>query len=152
MSRAELKILCRDNGLQTGSTKEMVARLTKAALNESSDSCTDSDSDSESGSDASTDSEGPMSSPRRGSSEKKIYKKFERLDVHKLRDLCRRSNLNERGTHPTLVKRLVEAEIQKGSGSPKEKDPKRQRLREKYEKKTQAELVRILKDLSLIHI
>ena len=225
-SRAQLKKLCKDNDIETGTTEEMVGRLTLAALND--DGSSESDSEDEdlsksekkiakklegkteqqlrkklkkagrsqkgnkkklmrrlvrwedaeegtsaeeddsssggSGSDTSSDSDG-VSTPRRGSRSasprgsasggrsprfQHVYKKYERLDVSKLRDLCRKQLVNPNGTHETLVERLAQAEIDKEAGgsssSKKEKNPKRQKLRQKYEKMKQYELQRILKD------
>ena len=225
-SRAQLKKLCKDNDIETGTTEEMVGRLTLAALND--DGSSESDSEDEdlsksekkiakklegkteqqlrkklkkagrsqkgnkkklmrrlvrwedaeegtsaeeddsssggSGSDTSSDSDG-VSTPRRGSRSasprgsasggrsprfQHVYKKYERLDVSKLRDLCRKQLVNPNGTQETLVERLAQAEIDKEAGgsssSKKEKNPKRQKLRQKYEKMKQYELQRILKD------
>ena len=233
MSRAELKKLCKTKGLKTGSTEEMVARLTKAVLNEDASSDSDSDSgqetsqsqkklmkklakealteqqlrkklkkakksqlgdkaqllrrlarsqDADEGTSAEEDSSGSSSDsdsdssstdsgtsdPRRSSRSasprsrsksrsrsrsasksptKKIFNKFEALDLRELQDLCKRKRLSSIGSHSTLVKRLVEAEVEEVGGALREeKDPDRQRLREKYEKKSQVELQRILKD------
>ena len=162
---------------QRGDKTQLLRRLARSldadegtsAEEDSSGSGSDSDSDTDSDSDSDSTGRG-MSTPRRQSRSesrrsrsksrsrsrsrsasksptKKIFKKFEAQDLRQLRELCKSKRLNAVGSHETLVKRLVEAEIEgAGESLREEKDPKRQRLREKYEKKSQVELQRILKD------
>ena len=145
-TESELRKKLKKAGRSTKGTRpKLTRRLVLWEDEEGGTSGSENSSSDGSDSDSDSDSDGGRGSPARL---RQVRKKFESLDQAKLKDLCRAQTLRHVGTKDELVDRLAQAEIDKESGGSKkkEKDPKRQKLREKYEKMKQYELQRLLKN------